>query len=59
MTENVSQSSTVAEEIAADIARVNQSVRDISTISSNVDTNVVTLNNIIGRLREIFGKFKV
>ena len=59
VTENVAQSSTVAEEIATDIAMVNQSTTEISSFSSNVDSNVVKLNNMVVRLREIVAKFSV
>ncbi len=59
VTESVSQSSIVSEEIAGNIAIVNQSSTEISAISSSVDTNVAKLNDLVLRLKEKVARFRV
>ena len=57
--ENVTQSSTVAGQIARDISDVNQSAEEMSNSSSQVNVNSNDLNKMAGQLNTMVGRFKV
>lgn len=59
VTENVSLSSNVANEIAVDIEKVSQSARNTAKASANVQKNVDELTDISKQLREMSGEFIV
>ncbi|MBN1625298.1 MAG: methyl-accepting chemotaxis protein [Deltaproteobacteria bacterium] len=57
--ENTAQSSTVANEIAKEIASVNSASIEISTGSAQVNRNAKELSELAGELDQLVGKFKV
>ncbi|MBN1626533.1 MAG: MCP four helix bundle domain-containing protein [Deltaproteobacteria bacterium] len=57
--ENVSQSSTVSNEIARDIGDVNSLVEDMNNVGSKVKNSAVELNRQVEKLSSIVGKFKI
>lgn len=57
--ENTAQSSTVANEIASEIANVNSSSIEISAGSAQVNLNAQELSKLAGELDQLVGKFKV
>lgn len=59
VTENVSLSSNVANEIAEDIEKVTHSARNTAEAPTNVQKNIDELTDISKQLREMAGEFIV
>ena len=55
----VAQASTVAGEVAKDIAQVNEISREVVTGSGQVSANARELSELSDRLRELMGQFKL
>ena len=57
--ENIHQSSTATSQIAEDIADVNSSTNEMSNSASQVQHSSVELSEMVGKLKEIVGQFKI
>ncbi len=59
VTENISQSSEVANDIAEDITEVSQAIKAISKSSIQIDTNAESLSSLAEELNKTVNQFKV